>query len=92
MGEKAIKTTCICMNVRLYVCVVCMYVCMNVASFVCKIYILGKGLDFDFAAVLFFTPCHVGETHAELPLCQEYRGIMGLAVSDRVRLRLNTSD
>lgn len=39
--------TCICMNVRLYVCVVCMYVCMNVASFVCKIYILGKGLYFD---------------------------------------------
>lgn len=38
--------TCICMNVRLYVCVVCMFVCMNVASFVCKIYILGKGLSF----------------------------------------------
>lgn len=78
------------MNVRLYVCVVCMYLCMNVASFVCKIYILGKARALDWE-LLFFTR-KVGGTNVELPLCQENRGIMRLKVSYRVRLSANTSD
>lgn len=53
--------TCICMNVRLYVCVVCMYVCMNVALFVCKIYILGNGLSYLELFLFFNRRVQMGE-------------------------------